>query len=548
MAVLALALAACSSGGGGGSGATSGGGPQATAAQPKPGGSVVVGIESESAGWLPGKDTQTAAGFMVMYAIHDPLMSYGADLKPRPFLAESLTPNADLTQYTVKLRAGIKFHDGTPLNAQALKDAFDNYLKPATARTAGALRPVLSLDVVDELTAIYKLDGPNAAFPDLLATPPINFVFSPTAAKAAGDNYSAHPVGTGPFIFDSWQRDSQLVVKKNPNYWRKGLPLLEQVTFRPLPDEDSRLASLQSGDVDVMHTVRQAQNVVKASKSGNEITSYPKVGNPSALVVYAMSHPPLDDKRVRQGLAYALDQKALISVQGLEGLAPESSQLFAKDSPYYSPTAEQKYPKQDVTKAKSLIQSYVNDPKRSDGKAVGAPITFKLTCTAGVASLNDLSVLYQSSWRNVGVQVDLDLIDQASLINKLVGPAPDFKAAFDVSCSRAGLDGDPDLLYNGYHDLANAANVTDYSNPRVTQLFEDGRKAADPEARRKIYQEINDILVEDVPLTYHGALVTAVGAKSGVKGIDDWTFADGSKGWGARGSVVRFGEVWRADQ
>lgn len=548
MAVLALALAACSSGGGGGSNATSGGGPQATAAQPKPGGTLAVGIESESAGWAPWKDNQSSAGLMVMYAIHDPLMAYGADVKPHPFLAESLTPNADLTQYTIKLRPGVKFHDGTPFNAQALKEIFDTYFKPPSARTSGALKSVLSIDVVDELTAVFKLEGPNAAFPDLLANPlSVAFVFSPTAAKAAGDNYSSHPVGTGPFIFDSWQRDSQLVVKKNPSYWRKGLPYLEQVTFRPLPDEDSRLASLQAGEIDVMHTARQPQNIVKAAKDGS-IAAYPRVGNTSAILSYATSRPPIDDKRVRQGLAYALDQKQLISVQGLEGLATESSQLFNKDSPYYSPAAEQKYPKQDLAKSKSLLQAYMNDPKRSDGKAVGAPITFKLTCTAGVASLNDLSVLYQRMWKDVGVQVDLDLVDQPTLINKVLGAGPDFKANYDASCFRAGFDGDPDLLYTSVHEINNSANISDLNNPRAIQLVEIGRKEADPAARQKAYQELMEILADEVPLTYHGSLVYAVGAKPGIKAVDDWTLPDGSKGWGARAAIVRFGEVWRADQ
>jgi len=319
---------------------------------------------------------------------------------------------------------------------------------------------------------------------------------------------------------------------------------LDKVTFRPIPDEDSRLASLTTSDVQVMHTVRQAQNTKRAAGQDDTVQSLIDIGNPSADLMLNFSKAPMNDRRVRLALGYAVNQKQLISAQGLEGLAPESTQIFAEDSPYYSRAAAQKYPKQDVNKAKQLIQEYVNDPARSDGKAVGQPVSVAITCTAGVASLNDLVILYQQYFKDIGVVATPDLIDQASLINKAVGTAPEYKGQYDATCFRNGSDSDPDVLYNAFTSPTAAANTNDIDNARVRELLDSGRKSAVPADRQKAYQDVAEILADEGAYIFHGGLVTAVGAKSDVKGIADWQVPGGKKGEGFPGSMVHFVEVW----
>jgi hypothetical protein len=227
----------------------------AAESEPVTGGEVVMAVESETNSYLPGKFAGSEAGYNVARAVYDSLMLKDDEGTLQPYLAESLEPNEDFTQYTLKLREGVLFHDGTPLNAEAIKYAFDNHLKVAGSTVAGNLRDVDSVTVVDDLTVTYDLNRANAAFPDLLQGP-IGWPFSPTAAQAAGEDFGSQPVGTGPFKLVSYTRDNATVLERNEDYWQEGLPYLDRITFRPIPDEESRLAAFQSGDVDAVHSVR----------------------------------------------------------------------------------------------------------------------------------------------------------------------------------------------------------------------------------------------------------------------------------------------------
>jgi peptide/nickel transport system substrate-binding protein len=196
---VALVVAACG-GGKGSSGDSTGVVPTTISDEGKPvaGGSLTVGLEAESSGWQPCVDSHSEAGAMVMLALYDPLMSRTADGKVEPFLAESLTPNADLTEWTLKLRPGVKFSDGTALTAQTIKDNWDNGIKAATSRCAGAAKPVTEVRVVDDRTITYVLGAPFGPFADLL-TGPLGWPWSPDNAAKYGPDVSSHPSGTGAF-------------------------------------------------------------------------------------------------------------------------------------------------------------------------------------------------------------------------------------------------------------------------------------------------------------------------------------------------------------
>ncbi|MBJ7452044.1 MAG: hypothetical protein JHC71_08175, partial [Blastococcus sp.] len=247
-----LGTAACGGDDGGGSGGGTTGAEDdefSEQGDPVEGGEITVGLEAETNSWTPGEGSFADSGTSVAFALYDPLMKRTAEGEIKPFLAESMEPNADFTTWTLTLRPDIQFHDGTPLNAEALKSNFDDYLIAPTSNVRNTLVDVTALNVVDELSVEYVLKETNAAFPDVLTGSP-GWPFSPTAAAANGPDAGANPVGTGPFTFVSWQRDSNLVLEKNEDYWQEGLPYLDKITFRPIPDEDTRLSSLQSGDID----------------------------------------------------------------------------------------------------------------------------------------------------------------------------------------------------------------------------------------------------------------------------------------------------------
>ncbi len=545
VAAAALVVGACGSGGGGDDPAdTDAGGT------PKPGGSVSIGLEAETAGWQPGKDSPAESGTSVMLAIYDPLVLRSRDGEITPFLAETVTKSADLKEWTIKLRPNVKFHDGTPLTAENQKEAFDKVLTVTGARTAGVLAGA-TMTVVDPLTIKYTLAQPNAAFGEVLAGAS-GYAFSMANYNAKGADISANPVGTGPFVFQSWTRDSQLVVKKNPSYWIQGLPHLDEVVFKPIPDEDARLFSLQAGDIDMMHTLRQGlvKKAKDAEKRDREFKVYDFLGNNSGANIFNSGKPPFDDKRVRQGLVYAINQATSIDALGGTGMVPESTQLYTRDSPFYSERAAATYPKQDINKAKQLLTSYVNDPARSDKKAVGAPISFRYDCPPD-PTLVDLSLVLQQQWAAVGVQVSLRQVEQSVHIAEAVGNPPDYTAEYDVKCWRLGGQGDPDsTLFTQFGPPKGAAsNVTDFTTPKLQELLQKGRTTADFDERKKVYEEISILFNEEAPFSLSGATASIVAARPYVQSVMDWTFPDRTtKGPSITQSVITTRELWRNDR
>jgi len=508
----------------------------ADAGDPVDGGSITIGLEAETNSWLPGEGTFNQPGINVAYAIYDPLMQRTADGGVEPYLAESMEPNADLTEWTLTLRPDVQFHDGTPLNAQALKTIFDDYLIAPGSNVAASLADVSSLDVVDDRTVVYRLKQTNAAFPDNLVLA-AGWPFSPTAAAAAGEDAGANPVGTGPFVFDSWQRDSNLVVTKNENYWQEGLPHLDEITFRPIPDEDTRLASLQSGDIDVMQSLRQS-TVIRA-RDLDGVDNYEFLGSNSGGSTMNTSRPPFDDVRVRQALAHAMDQEALIEVLGGAGVTPKQTQFFSPDSPYYSEALEESYPAYDTERAQELYDEYINDPERSDGKPVGSPLSFTFTCPPD-PSLNELSQLYQAFFQVLGAEVTLEQKEQASWIQDMLA------RDYDMGCTRVGADRDPYIVFSQAF-TEGPLNMTAFQSPEIDEQLEILRTTTDVDERKAAVEAIGEVLNENVPNTYSGGTLTVLAARDVVKNLDGWVFPDDTEGNGAASAYTMWGHVWTTE-
>jgi peptide/nickel transport system substrate-binding protein len=282
----------------------------ALAAEPKRGGTLRVGFYIEAATMDPHL-SGSKIDRQVYHNIYEPLVTLDVKLGIKPGLAESWQ-QPDSKTVVFKLRRGVKFHDGTDFNAEAVRFNFNRMKTEPKSVRKGEVASIDSVDVVDSHTIKINLKRPDAA---LLATltDRAGMMVSPKVAQEKGSELerNAKGAGTGPFEFVEWVKDSHLVIKRNDNYWNKqGGPYLDRVRYRPIPDDTVKLQSLQTGEIDVMDYV-QPRDVAAVKADRNVVV----VDVPSlADFAYQLNHtrPPFTTKALRQAVAYALDLEQIV--------------------------------------------------------------------------------------------------------------------------------------------------------------------------------------------------------------------------------------------
>jgi len=441
----------------------------------KQGGSITVGLELDIPGFDPLKvgvyDTsaETAAA-----AIFDTLVTLDDKGQPQPKLALSWTHSDDFKTWIFKLRPGVKFHDGTPFNAQAVKENFDRQKDPANkCRCAFYIAYVHDVQAPDELTVVYNLNDPAVNQPALMANQSSNnVVHSPTAWKTKGDDYNRNPVGTGPYILKSWTAGDRIVLEKNPGYWNKGHPYLDRIILKPLPDAQSRFASLQSGEADIVwDDEADADNIQRAQKDP-KLTVHTFAGSGAAVNAINTKVAPLDDVRVRQALVMAIDRKKW-SQAVTNGLAKPATNPYG-DGSWVKCKDDGALP-YDVEKAKALIKDY------------GKPVDFKMIFTATPRGRANGQVL-QQFWKQIGANMEIEQIDQASF------PPRAFMRQFQIIGWRIIDLADPDpQMYANFHTGSPVA-LANYSDPELDRLLEHARTTADVDKRTEDYCAISRLI------------------------------------------------------
>lgn len=485
-----------------------------SAAQMRDGnGSLRIGLESGIKGFDPvevrvmGIATLTAATTML-----ETLLTLDEQGRVVPHLAQSLEPSADGLSWTARLRPGIAFHDGTPLDAAAVAFHFRRLLDPANACPCRTLiAPIERVEAVDARTVRFHLAHPWAALPVLLAEPSVvSLIGSPTAYRNDERPFNRHPVGTGPFRLQTWGED-RLVVERNPAYWREGVPRIHAVELRVLPDQQARMTAVRAGDLDLIWTLA-ARDVERARRiRGLEV--HEQVGLGARLFVLNTREPPLDDPRVRRALAHALDMD-LFAKAVSRGLAPKATDPFGPGSPYQC--GDTGYPAYDPARARELLTDY------------GRPVRLTMLHTATPRGRETGQIL-QQLWKAVGVELDLEAMEQAELLRRIL--AGDYQVS--AWRFRDSLDPDPDL-YAFLHSRSRL-NVTGIASAQLDRLVTSGRRSPDPDVRRDAYCAIARLLNQDVPLLYGTRNAYFAIARERVRGLPP-----------LRGGLMDLGGVWIA--
>ncbi len=508
------------------------------------GGSVIMGLEAEATGLRPWEDSCAAGCYNIMNTIYDTLTAEQSSGGYGPYLAESLESSEDLTVWTMKLRPDITFHNGTPLTAQTIVDMFPLQQVGAAGSAAIASANLAGVEATDDLTVVYTLSKPNTAFAAALASGPLGMPFDPTAAAADSPGYSTNPIGTGPFVMKSRDIDNETVVERNPDYWRTDeagnqLPYLDSVSFRPIPDEGTRLDALLSGTVTAMQSLRQG-TIRDARDAGGDIELIEFQGNNTGGGMYNTAVAPYDDLRVRSGLTKMNNQDAVIDALGGTGISLPTTQMFSADSPWWSQEAADAYQTFDFEAGKALLQEYIDDPARSDGKAPGEKIDVELSCPPDPTLIAAMQVLEQVWAGSEQVNVTLTQFDQATHINNAVSDT------HQAHCWRWGGQGDPAAVINPFvaDPEVSVANFPNFNDPEMQAWAAEANATADFDVRKDLYTKIMTRINEQAIVWYSGGTAVMVAHAPGINGINNWTLPSGELGVGIPDSIVHWQEVF----
>ena len=530
VSALALILGACgSSGSSKGSGKKSSGGGSNTApkADTSPGtfhGSLVYGLEADtSGGWCLYKAQLAIGGIQVARAIYDTLTAPGADGKIHPFLAQSVTPNANSTLFTITLRPNIKFHDGSALTAQVVKENLDHYRKDNPLFTF-VFTDVTDITVTGQLTLTVATKRPWYAFPW--------FLWSSARLGIMGEAQMNSPqcntklIGTGPFEYVSWTFGDKFVAKRSPNYWVKDkagkqLPYLDQITFVPQEDGPHRVSSLEAGDFQMIHTSGPKQitqinkDVKNGSLSATESNQFTEVG----YTMLNATKAPFNQLSARQAFAYAVDRDVFNKLRN-DGLLTNASGPFAPGVDGHLPDPGPI--KFDPAKAKAAAAQY----KQQTGKT----LSFVLSHTADPDTTNDAVLIKQMLQQNGGINVTLrPVADQSTLINQAIGR--DFEAVL----WRNHPGADDDTQYVWWHcsnappaACDNPVNFGGFNDPVINQDFDQARVTADPAKRTAIYEDINRQFQKELWNLWGQYTLWTVAYKPGIHGVYGPPLPDGT--------------------
>ncbi len=435
--------------------------------------------------------------FRILVNLYDGLVRYQAgSLEVEPALATDWTISDDGLTYTFTLRDGVTFHDGEPVDAQAIKFNFDRMLDEDHPFHDTGPFPLSfffqSIDAVetpDAKTVAFKLKEPYAPFLSNLAYP-TGLIVSPAAVREHGDEFGRHPVGAGAFRFVEWEANNRVVVEANPDYW-DGAPDLKAVVFRPIIDANTRVAEMLAGGIDLM--VEAPPDAVQTFAEDEAYQVYEEAGPHLWFLILNAKEGPLKDKRVRQAVNYAIDKQALVE-NVLQGTATVAAGPIPPAFEWAHDAALQPYP-HDPEKAKALLAA---------AGAADAKLTMYVTeGGSGMLDPVTMGAAIQADLAEVGLDVAIETYEWNTYLGK-VNPGLEGKA--DMA-EMAWMTNDPDTL--PYLALRTDAfpdkggfNSGYYSNPEVDKLLDAARTATDQAKRADLYKQAQRIVHEDAPWAF----------------------------------------------
>ncbi len=466
-------------------------------AKEAPGGSLVYGLTLAPSGIDPHIDASSELG-IPLTSVYDPLVWLTPEGEFVPGLAESWEVSDDGLTYTFQLREDVKFHDGTPFNAEAVRFSLDRIVDPETQsrKAGGMLGPYDHTEVVESHTVKVHFKEPYAPFLTSLSTVYLAMV-SPTAVEKWGDEYQFHQVGTGPFILKEYVPKDHLTLTRNPDYdWapsffeHEGPAYLEEVTFRFYTDSATRVLALESGDAHVMGEI-PPQDAERLDESDDYVLLPVSIPGQPLQFFINTQRAPLSDVKVRQALIYAVDRATIVKTV-FKAYSPVAYGPLTRPTFGYESAIEGKY-EYDPQQANALLEEagWID----SDGDGIrdkeGQPLQLE-TILMGWGYIPEVGQMMEEQLKQVGIGITT----RQTTFSNALGDVAEGKyhlAPFLFSSS------DPDILRTTFHsgNVEGGFNWSKFATPALDAWLEAGKKEMDEDTRRELYSKIQNYIMDE---------------------------------------------------
>ncbi|MFV0473477.1 MAG: ABC transporter substrate-binding protein [Pikeienuella sp.] len=468
------------------------------AQEPQRGGSLNLVVQPEPPTVMLGLNRLGPVSF-VGSKIYEGLITFAPDMTPLPRLARSWDISEDGLTYTFHLRDNARWHDGEPFTSADVLFSFQEFNPKVFARTRGVMERVEEITAPDDHTVVFRLKEPYAAFMIIFEVTGGTMV--PEHIYKGTDFFknpaNETPIGTGPFKFKEWRKGSHIQLVRNEDYWDEGKPYLDELWFHIIPDANSRAIAFEQGRVDVLRggDVENIEVPRLGEMAGVSVTTEGwEFYDPLAIINVNTRRAPLDNKKVRQAISYALDRQFLIDAV-FGGFGKPAYGPMTESTPFYDASVLTDYAF-DMEKAKALMEESGVEAK--DGV---------------YATLDLMPLPYGETWqregeyirqqlKEIGIETNVVSVDVAGWVERLS------TGEFDIATNFVYLLGDPamgvDQTYRSNNQLnrGTAANVDGYENPETDRIFAEAAQSLDPEQRQTLYAEAQKIISDDVPVIW----------------------------------------------
>ncbi|MDI7742656.1 ABC transporter substrate-binding protein [Lysinibacillus fusiformis] len=449
--------------------------------------------------------------FKVTENIFETLLNFGdQDTTIHPGLAKEWEVSEDGLTYTFHLQEGVKFHDGTDFNAEAVvknverwkagnEEQFYYYHSMFKAEGKDI---IANVEAVDDVTVVFTLSRPQAPFIKNIAMSAFG-IASPTAFESAGEAFGDNPVGTGPFKFVDWKRNDSITVAKNEEYWQEGLPKLDTIIFRAIPDNSARLNALMTGEIDLADGINPSDSQTVESNADLQL-----IERPSMNVGYlglTNTRPPFDNKLVRQAVNYAIDKQAIVDAfyQGRAEVAvnpmPSSISGYNDEITGYEYNPE---------KAKELLAEAGYDGSEIELWAMPVPRPY-------MPEGQKVAEAIQKNLSDVGIPSKIVTFEWATYLEKAKNGEAD---AFLLGWTGDNGDADNFIYTLLDKDTIGSNNYAYYSNDEVHELLIAAQSEIDEDKRIDLYKQAQEIIHDDAPWVPLAHSIPLLAAKKGVAG------------------------------